>query len=96
MTSALADPESADLPERVKLALRLLARVTRDHEALTADDVAPLLAAGVSPQGVEDALMVAYAFNIINRLADAFGFESPTPAGLEASAAHLLKRGYKP
>lgn len=69
--------------------------MTRAHEALTAADVAPVLAAGVSRQGVIDALMVAFAFNVITRLADAFAFELQTPGGLEASAKMLLTRGYK-
>lgn len=95
VAAALADPEASDLPEKVKATLRLLARVTREREALTADDVAPVLAAGVSRQGVIDALMVAFAFNVITRLADAFEFEVPPQAAFEASAKMLLSRGYK-
>ncbi len=50
---------------------------------------------GVSRQQVEDALAVCAAFNITNRLADAFGFELLTPEGFEAGAGYLLKRGYR-
>ncbi|MGP4026844.1 hypothetical protein [Actinomadura sp. 3N407] len=35
------------------------------------------------------------AFNITDRLADAFGFELLTPEGFEAGAKYLLKRGYR-
>ena len=79
----------------MKATLRLLARVTRDHSSLTAADVRPVLAAGVSRQGVVDALMVGYAFNIITRLADTFGFEIPPQAGFDWAAKRLLSRGYK-
>ncbi|MCY1064815.1 hypothetical protein OV090_08580 [Nannocystis sp. RBIL2] len=95
VAAALADPDSAALPEKVKATLRLLTKVTRARESLTAADVAPVLAAGVSRQGVLDALMVAFAFNVITRLADAFEFEVPSQASFDASAKTLLTRGYK-
>ncbi len=93
--AALADPDSADLPEKVKVTMRLLAKVTRDHAALTPADFEPVLAAGVSRQGVNDALMVAYAFNIITRLADAFEFDIPEPGSFAKGAETLLSRGYR-
>ena len=95
VAAALADPDSAALPEKVKATLRLLTKVTRARESLTAADVAAVLAAGVSRQGVIDALMVAFAFNVITRLADAFEFEVPSQASFDASAKALLRRGYK-
>ncbi|MFI6077944.1 hypothetical protein ACIA5C_41085 [Actinoplanes sp. NPDC051343] len=54
-----------------------------------------VLAAGVSRQQIEDALAVAAAFNITNRLADAFAFEVLSPEGFAAGAKFLLKRGYQ-
>ncbi len=95
MAAALADPEATDLSARVKAMLTLLAKVTKDHEALTADDVAPVLAAGVSRDGVLEGLAVAWAFNVITRLADAFEFEVGPPSSFEAGAKMLLTRGYK-
>lgn len=93
--AALLDPETADLSPKIKATLALLAKVTKDHRALTADDVAPVLAAGVSRQGVVDALNVAWAFNVITRLADAFEFDVPSQASFDASAKMLLTRGYR-
>ena len=75
--------------------LQLLGKVTLDHEALTAADVEPVLAAGVSPTAIREALDVAWAFNIINRLADSFGFAIGDRASFDASAKFLLSRGYK-
>ncbi len=54
-----------------------------------------VLAAGVSPGQVEDALAVCAAFNTTDRLADAFGFELLSPEGFAAGAKILLKRGYR-
>jgi hypothetical protein len=54
-----------------------------------------VLAAGVSPEQIEDALAVCLAFNITDRLADAFGFDLASPAAMTAGARYLLKRGYR-
>ena len=54
-----------------------------------------MLAAGATRQQVEDALAVCAAFNMTDRLADAFGFEVLSPEGFEAGAKYLLKRGYR-
>lgn len=43
----------------------------------------------------EDALAVCAAFDITDRLADAFGFDLLSPEAFEAGAKYLLKRGYR-
>lgn len=69
--------------------------MTKDHASLTAADVEPVLAAGVTEAGVRQALDVAWAFNVITRLADAFEFEVGDEGFFAASAKHLLSRGYR-
>ncbi|MGF0315641.1 hypothetical protein [Nocardia fluminea] len=54
-----------------------------------------VLAAGVTGEQIEDALAVCSAFNTTNRLADAFDFEQLSPAGFDAGARYLPKRGYR-
>jgi hypothetical protein len=54
-----------------------------------------VLAEGVSRQQIEDALAVCLAFNITDRLAEAFDFSVASPAAMTAGAKHLLKRGYR-
>jgi uncharacterized peroxidase-related enzyme len=91
--AVLADLESAPVEERLRATLRLLAKLTREG-TVSAGDMREVLAAGVSRQQIEDALAVCAAFNITNRLADAFDFELLTTAGYNAGAKFLLKRGY--
>jgi AhpD family alkylhydroperoxidase len=83
VTAALADLESAPVGERLRATLRMLGRLARDRH-LSAEDVRAVLDTGVSRQQVEDALAICYAFNVTNRLANAFGFEVMTPAGFQA------------
>ena len=53
------------------------------------------LSAGASPEQIEDALAVCFAFNTSDRIANAFSFEMLSPAGFEAGAKYLLKKGYQ-
>lgn len=73
----------------------MLAKLTREPDEVTADDMRAVLATGVSRAQIEDALAVAFAFNVIDRLADTFEFHVPGPAAFAASARRLLGRGYR-
>lgn len=92
--AVLEDLESAPIDDKLRTTLRMLGTLTREG-TVTAEDMRQVLAAGVSHQQVRDALAVCAAFNTTNRLADAFGFEQLSPAGFEAGAAYLIKRGYR-
>ena len=93
VAAVLADLDSAPVAEPLRATLRMLGTLTATEE-LSAADVREVLAAGVSPEQVEDALAVCAAFNTTNRLADAFGFEMLSPEDFQAGAKFLLKRGY--
>lgn len=75
--------------------MRVLKKFTAGPDALSADDFSLARAAGVSADDMEDALHVAFAFNTINRIADALGFDIPDAAGFQQSANMLLRFGYK-
>jgi uncharacterized peroxidase-related enzyme len=94
VAAVLADLESAPVEGPLRATLRMLGKLTREGK-VGAEDTREVLAAGVSPQQLKDALAVCAAFNTTNRLADAFGFELLSPEGFEAGAKYLLKRGYR-
>jgi AhpD family alkylhydroperoxidase len=94
VAAVLADLESAPIEESLRSTLRMLGKLTREGK-LGAQDMRAVLAAGVSRQQIEDALAVCIAFNITDRLGDAFGFKVLSPEGFEAGAKYLLKRGYR-
>lgn len=83
------------MPEPVRAALGLIEVMTLRPDELTAADVDAVRAAGVSDDGIEQAIAVCALFNMIDRLADAFGFHVPDQAGLDRGAQVLLKTGYK-
>ena len=94
VAAALTDLESAPVEEGLRATLRMLGMLARDGH-VSAADVRSVLDTGVSRQQIEDALAVCYAFNVTNRLANAFGFELMSPEGYQAGAKYLLRRGYR-
>jgi AhpD family alkylhydroperoxidase len=94
VSALLSDPDTAAIEEPLRATLRMLVKLTREH-AVDADDMRVVLAAGASLQQIEDALAICFSFNVIGRLADAFGFVVPGPEAFEAGAKYLLARGYR-
>ena len=94
VSAALADLETAPLTEPLRSTLRMLGKLTRENN-LDVDDISTVLAAGVSEQQVKDALAVALAFNVTDRLADVFDFAVDDSAAIKAGAKYLLARGYR-
>ena len=93
--AVLADLATAPIGEPLRATLAFLRKVTREHDKVSAEDVRPLLALGITRAQIEDALNVCWAFNIIDRLADTFEFEVGPQSAFEAGAKMLLARGYK-
>jgi AhpD family alkylhydroperoxidase len=91
--AALAGLDEAPLGEPLKQTLHLVGKLTREG-AVDDADIRTVLSAGASPEQIEDALGVCFAFNTTARLANAFGFELLSPEGFDAGAKYLLKRGY--
>ncbi len=75
--------------------LLYLEKMTLAPEALGAEDLAPLRAAGISDEAITDAVHVCAAFQVYDRLADAMGWHVPTePSFWSKQARYLLKAGY--
>jgi AhpD family alkylhydroperoxidase len=94
VSSLLTDSGTAMIGEPLQSTLLMLGKLTREN-AVNAADMRVVLAAGASRQQIEEALEVCFSFNVIGRLADAFGFSVPGPEAFEAGAKYLLARGYR-
>lgn len=75
--------------------LPFLEKLTLEPGAVTAADVEPLRAAGLSDDAIVDAIHVTALFNIYDRLADTLDFDIPGPESFAAGAKMLLRRGYR-
>lgn len=94
VAATLADLDTAPIQEPLRAMLRMLGKVA-SGQAIVAEDIRAVLAAGVTPAQIEDALAVGLAFGITARLANAFDFDLATPAAMNVGAKHLLRRGYR-
>jgi uncharacterized peroxidase-related enzyme len=94
ISEVLTDPDAAEISQPLRATLGVLGKLTREH-TVNEDDMRSLLASGVSREQIEDALAVCFAFNTINRLADAFAFSIADWEAFESGAKYLLARGYR-
>jgi len=95
VNAVLDDYEKAPIDERLRATLGFLKKMTLEPDALGPADARAVLAAGATRAQLDEAIHVAYAFNIFDRMADSLGFALPDRAGHDAGARVLLKRGYK-
>ena len=79
----------------MRATLGLLEKVTLAPEGVGRAEIEAVQSAGVSDQAISDALHVCFSFNLIDRLADAFGWHVQTADEFGKDAKVLLKRGYQ-
>jgi alkylhydroperoxidase family enzyme len=93
----LDDYTTAPIGEPLRATLGLLRKMTLDHDDLNADDIRAVMRTGVSKPAIQEALEVAFLFNIYDRMADAMGWDVPAVSTgfYRASAKRLLTRGYQ-
>jgi alkylhydroperoxidase family enzyme len=94
VAAALEDLASAPIGDRLRATLLFLEKLTLAPCDVDEADVEAVIATGVSPDGLRDAIEVAAAFNVIDRIADTLDFRIQTPGALAASAKQLATRGY--
>lgn len=89
MDAVLEDWTTADIPARLRAALRLIEAQTLHPHDIDAAFVDGLRADGLSDRDIEEAANVGFRFNMINRLADAFDFPMPDERQTKLIAAAL-------
>jgi alkylhydroperoxidase family enzyme len=92
--AALDGLDAAAVGEGLRATLKFLEKLTLAPDGVDESDVEAVVAAGVSPDALRDAIDVAAAFNVIDRIADALEFAPQTAESLAASAKQLSTRGY--
>jgi alkylhydroperoxidase family enzyme len=93
----LDDFTAAPIDEKLRATLAFLHKMTLSPEALGPADARAVLSAGVSREALEEAMEVAYLFNVYDRLADTMGWHVPAQESgyYQSSAKRLLSRGYR-
>ena len=91
----LDDYRTAPISDKLKVMLGFLEKLTLSPDEVQPADSTALCEAGISDEAIVQAVYVCTVLNIIDRVADAFGFDVPPLESFTGSANTLLKRGYK-
>jgi alkylhydroperoxidase family enzyme len=93
--AVLDDWKSAPVDERLRAMLAFLEKLTLRPDETEAADVAGLRRLGWADEAIEKAVYVCFCFSVMDRLADALGFQVNTARGLKWVARILLGPSYK-
>jgi len=92
--AVLDDWKTAPIHPRLRGALAFLEKLTLTPDAITPKDVRAARAAGVSDAALREAIYVCLLFSTMDRLADAFGFETASADELGRGEWILRYFGY--
>lgn len=90
----LRDLENSALPEKEKALFRFVAKVNHQASKITADDMAPLHAAGWTDESIYYAMTVCALFNFYNRWIDAAGVHAMSEEAHRQFGARTAQHGY--
>ncbi|MBL8857094.1 MAG: peroxidase [Planctomycetes bacterium] len=96
MESVLRDYTSAPIHAREKALFAFLAKLNRESNKLSQQDVDTLKSAGWSDEELYDAVTVCALFNFYNKWIDATGVSDMQPEAYAASGERLAQHGYAP
>jgi uncharacterized peroxidase-related enzyme len=85
----------AGFPPRIRATLELLEKTTRYPADIRRADIDKVRAAGVSDAAIVEALHVAFVFNSVNRMANAFGFDFGDDAAARRIALIMHRVSYR-
>ena len=93
--AVLTDWRTAPVSEAIRAMLAFLETLTLRPDEVSPEQIQAMRQAGVSDEGIEEAIAVCAAFNIADRLADTFDYEPPNAEGARRGGEHLLLHGYR-
>ncbi len=92
--AVISDATSAPVRPQARSMLVFLEKLALRPDTVSAADLAPLREAGISDEGIVDAVYICFIFSTFNRVADALGCAALTPKQAEVAAKILLSDGY--
>lgn len=95
MEQVFQDYREADISDPLKATLGFLEKLTKEPGQVTTEDVQKLRDVGVTDEGVREAIEVCFSFSIMDRLADAFGFDLPGSKVRRLLPRLMSLRGYR-
>jgi alkylhydroperoxidase family enzyme len=94
VAAVLADWRTAPVNEKVRAVLAFLEKLTTTPADLGPRDIESMRAVGVNDKAIRQAIYVCFLFSVMDRLADAFGFDMHAPEEFKRGGRVLYARGY--
>jgi alkylhydroperoxidase family enzyme len=91
----IRDWRTAPVSERLQATFTFIEKLTDTPDEVGPEDITKLREYGLGSEEIEDAIYICVAFSIIDRLADAFGFEIPDQEQMRKTSKFLLRLGYR-
>ena len=95
VAAVLKDWRTAPVNERVRSILGFLEKLTVSPAEVEQRDIEPMRSAGLSDKAIEEAIYVCFLFSVMDRLADALGFDIHSPSDFQRGGRMLFSRGYR-
>jgi alkylhydroperoxidase family enzyme len=90
----LDDWRTAPVDEKMRTTLAFLETLTLRPDEVSPEEIQAMRRAGVSDEGIEEAITVCAVFNLADRIADTFDYVPPDAEQATRFGAMRLERGY--
>jgi uncharacterized peroxidase-related enzyme len=92
--AVMKDVNAAPITGKLRAMLKFLAKLALSPDDVSPRDIEVLRDAGISEEAIVDGIYLCMGTSVMNRIADALGCESMTPAQFAVGAKFLLAVGY--
>ncbi len=85
---------TAPVNEKLRRTLGFLEKLTVSPNEVSSKDIESMRSVGVSDKAIEEAINVCFLFSVMDRLADALGFDVPSAKDFQKGGRVLYSLGY--
>jgi alkylhydroperoxidase family enzyme len=94
VAAVLKNWRTAPVNEKLRKTLNFLEKLTISPSEVRPEDIESMRFVGVSDKAIEEAIYVCFLFSVMDRLADAFGFDMPSAKNFQRGGRLLYSLGY--
>ena len=94
VAAVLENWRTAPLNEKLRRTLGFLEKLTVSPSEVSPEDIESVRSVGVSDKAIEEVIHVCFLFSVMDRLADAFGFDMPSAKDFQRGGRVLYSFGY--
>jgi len=94
VAAILENWRTAPINEKLRKTLGFLEKLTASPSEVGPGDIESMRSVGVSDRAIEEAIYVCFLFSVMDRLADALGFDMPSAKDFQKGGRVLYSLGY--